>query len=55
MNSYSKTNRIYREDGQEETGDVKYPDNVHLIDFWKYLSYPVFVYQANFPVSKESP
>jgi len=31
---------------------VKYPDNVTLYDFWRYLCFPVFVYEANFPISE---
>lgn len=54
MNSYSKANRWYREKDWsiESKKQIKYPDNVNLYDFWRFLCFPVFVYEANFPVSE---
>lgn len=55
MNSYSKANRWYRDNDWSITSQkkVKYPDNVTLFDFWRFLCFPVFVYEANFPVSQK--
>lgn len=51
MNSYSKTNRDYREAYLKESKDTttttftsSYPNNISLRDFFMYLLHPVFVY-----------
>jgi hypothetical protein len=64
MNSYYKSQRDYRElylaqlKGEEigfrpffeQAETVRYPDNVTLRDFIRYMCYPTLTYQDNFPV-----
>lgn len=80
MNSYSKTNRAYRnqylsidteikkpaeskwEEDQSEplnsesettkTDKLCYPENIGFYNFLMFLIYPVFCYEANYPVSQ---